>query len=87
MVTKNYRITDKGKQNGLTIEQIHRDIDHIVCATQYDIYGQSSLYGNYHFKDNCLLGVSISADTESEIDNYVDTWVNRLHYLEEIKEA
>ena len=81
MVTKNFIITEKGKKNGLTIDGIIREVDHIVCATEYDIYGQSTLYANSYFKGNCLLGVSISADKESEIECFVKWRVDN-GYLE-----
>ena len=71
MITKHFILTDKGRKAGYTIDSIIREVDHIVCATEYDIYGQSSLYANSYFKDNCLVGVSISADDEREIDAFV----------------
>jgi len=84
MVTKNFIITEKGKKNGYTIDGIIREVDHIVCATEYDIYGQSTLYASSYFEGNRLLGVSISADKESEIESFVK-WRIELGYLEEVQ--
>jgi len=84
MVTKNFIITEKGKNNGYTIDGIIREVDHIVCATEYDYYGQSTLHASSYFKDNCLLGVSISADSESEIECFVKWRIER-GYLKEVK--
>ena len=75
-MTKHFIITEKGRKNGLSIDSIIRDVDHVVCATQYDIHGQSSLYANSYFKGNCLVGVDISADREEEIDAYVKWMVD-----------
>ncbi len=82
MITKNFILTDKGRKAGYTIDNIVREVDHIVCATEYDIYGQSSLYANSYFKDNCLVGVRISADDEREIDAFVKHMVKH-EYLKE----
>ena len=82
MITKNFFLTDKGRKAGYTIDSIFREVDHIVCATEYDIYGQSSLYANSYFKDNSLVGVSISADDEREIDAFVKHMVKH-EYLKE----
>lgn len=71
MITKHFIITEKGRNIGLTIDSIIRDVDRIVCATEYDIHGQSSLYANSYFKGICRVGVDISADSEEEIDAYV----------------
>ena len=84
MVTKNFIITEKGKKNGYTIDGIIREVYHIACATEYDIYGQSSLYANSYCKGNCLLGVSISADKESEIDSFVK-WRIEQGYMEKVQ--
>lgn len=75
-MTKHFIITEKGRKNGLSIDSIIRDVDHTVCATQYDIHGQSSLYANSYFKGNCRVGVDISADREEEIDAYVKWMVD-----------
>lgn len=82
MITKNFVLTDKGRKAGYTIDSIIREVDHIVCATEYDIHGQSSLYANSYFKYNCLVGVSISADNESEIDAFTKYMIER-GYLKE----
>lgn len=76
MITKHFIITEKGRKNGFSIDSIIRDVDHIVCATQYDMNGQSSLYANSYFKGNCRVGVEISADREEEIDAYVKWMVD-----------
>lgn len=83
MATKNFIITKKGRENGYSDESICREVDRIVCATQYDYYGQSSLYANSYFKDSCLVGVFISADKESEIDNFVKYMVDRGYLVED----
>lgn len=82
MITKNFILTDKGRNAGYTIYGILREVDRIVCATEYDIYGQSSLYANSYFKGNCLVGVSISADDERQIDAFVKYMVKQ-EYLKE----
>lgn len=82
MVTKNFILTDKGRKAGYTIDSIIREVDHIVCASEYDFYGQSSLYANSYFKDNCRVGVSISSDDEQEIDAFVRYMVKH-EYLKE----
>lgn len=82
MVTKNFILTDKGRKAGYTIDSIIREVDRIVCATEYDIYGQSSLYANSYFKNICRVGVSISADDEQEIDAFVKYMVKQ-EYLKE----
>ena len=51
MVTKNYIITDKARKNDFSSTRIHRDIDRIVCATEYEPSGQSSLYSTDYYKD------------------------------------
>ena len=81
--TKKFIITEKGKKNGLTVDKIIREVNQIVCATEYDINGQSTLYASSYFKGNCLLGVSISADNESEIECFVK-WRRNNGYLEEV---
>jgi hypothetical protein len=80
---KRFIITEKGRKNGLSDDSISRDISHIVCATEYDIYGQSTLYAMSYFKDSCLVGVRISADRESEIDNYVKWYVENGYLVED----
>lgn len=82
MITKNFVLTDKGRKAGYTIDSIIREVDHIVCATEYDIHGQSSLYANDYFKDNCRVGVSISADNESEIDAFTKYMIERGYLTE-----
>lgn len=76
MITKHFIITEKGRKFGLTIDSIIRDVDYTVCATQYDIHGQSSLYANSYFKGNYKVGVDISSDKEEEIDAYVKWMVD-----------
>lgn len=83
METKNFIITEKGKKSGLTIDKIIREVNQIVCATEYDINGQSSLYASSYFKGSCLLGVSISAANGSEIECFVKWWLGN-GYLEEV---
>lgn len=80
---KRFIITGKGRKNGLSEDSISRDISHIVCATEYDYYGQSTLYAMSYFKDNCLVGVRISAKRESEIDNYVNWYVENGYLVED----
>ena len=68
---KIFIVTANGKKNGLSIDKIIREVNQIVCATEYDINGQSTLYASSYFKGSCLLGVSISADNGSELDSFV----------------
>jgi len=82
MVTRNFILTEKGCKAGYSIYGIFREVDRIVCATEYDIYGQSSLYANSYFKDHRLVGVSISADNEKQIEDFVDYEVKQ-GYLKE----
>ena len=70
MEKKKFIITEKGKKSGLTIDRIIGEVNQIVCATEYDIDGQSTLYASSYFKCNCLLGVSISANNLSEIESF-----------------
>lgn len=84
MITKHFIITDKGRNAGYTIDGIILEVDHIVCASEYDYYGQVHLYANSYFKDNCLVGVSISGK-ESVIDNFVKYCIER-EYLKEDKQ-
>lgn len=77
MKTKNYIITEKGRKNGISADSIAREASHIVCASEYDYYGQVHIYASAYFKDHCLVGVSVSADNESTIDNFIG---NRVKY-------
>ena len=77
MITKNYIITEKGRKNGISDESIAREASHIVCASEYDYHGQVHIYASSYFKNNCLVGVSISAETETAVDNLVG---NRVKY-------
>ena len=81
MITKHFILTDKGRKAGYTINSIYSEVDHIVCASEYDYYGQVHLYANSYFKNNCLVGVSIYGE-ESVIDNFVSYMVKQ-EYLKE----
>jgi len=83
-VTRYFILTDKGRNAGYTIDSIISEVDHIVCASEYDYYGQVHLYANYYFKGNCLVGVFISGN-ESTIDNFVKFRLER-GYLKEVKQ-
>ena len=83
MVTKNFIITKKGREDGYTDESIYREVNQIVCATEYDYNGQSSLYANSYFKDGCLVGVKISANNESEIDAFTKYMIERGYLIED----
>lgn len=82
-ITRYFILTDIGRKAGITIEGIIREVDHIVCASEYDYYGQVHLYANSYFKDNCLVGVFISGN-ESVIENFVKFRIER-GYLKEDK--
>lgn len=79
---KNFIITDKGRDNGITDTSIIREIDRIVCRTEYDYYGQSSLYGSSYFQGNRLVGVTISG-REEEVDWFADQYIE-LGYLKQV---
>ena len=82
MVTKNFIITEKGRKNDFSSTRVHRDIDRIVCATEYEPSGQSSLYSTDYYKDNRKVGVSISANSEGAVESYAKAWID-LGYLQE----
>lgn len=83
MISKHFILTKEGRDAGYTIDSIISNIDHIVCATEYDIHGQSSLYANSYFKGVCRVGVSIYGN-EEEIDAFTKYMIER-KYLEEDK--
>ena len=83
MNTKNFIITDKGRKAGYTVDGIIREVNHIVCASEYDYYGQVHLYANSYFKNQCLVGVCISAEKEIEIDRYVDFCIKKGYLIED----
>lgn len=83
MVTKSFIITDKGRKAGVTCDEISKEVNRIVCATEYDYYGQIPLYANSYFKDNNLVGVRISANNECAIDNFVKYMVEHDYLTED----
>lgn len=82
MITKKFILTKKGREAGYTISGIHQDINRIVCATEYDIHGQSSLYSNDYFNGNNLVGVTLSGN-ENEIDAYVKYMIEKEYLVED----
>lgn len=81
-VTRNFIITDKGRENGITSDSIAREASHIVCASQYDYFGQVDIYASSYFKNNCLVGVSITAKG-SVIDNFIGWRVKNGYLIED----
>lgn len=81
-MTKNFIITEKCRKAGFSDVHFQREVDHLVCASEYDYYGQVHLYCSSYFKGDCLVGVSFTAEKESIIDNYVETYI-KLGYLVE----
>ena len=81
-VTRNFIITDKGRKNGITSDSIAREASHIVCASQYDYFGQVDIYASSYFKNNCLVGVSITAEN-IVIDNFIDHHIEYGYLIED----
>ena len=82
MIAKKFILTKKGREAGYTISDICRDVDRIVCATEYDYYGQSSLHANGYFKNNSLVGVILSGN-EEEVDSYTKYMVEKEYLVED----
>lgn len=82
MIAKKFILTKKGRKAGYTISDICRDVDRIVCATEYDYYGQSSLHANGYFKNNSLVGVCLTGN-EEEIDAYTKYMVEKEYLVED----
>ena len=82
-ITRYFIITDKGRKAGYAIEDFHREVSRIVCASEYDYFGQVHLYSNDYFKDGCLVGFFVTGK-ESAVDNFVKYCLER-GYLKEDK--